>query len=157
MDGIGKLPGEKLQNTDEFTRWWNEGKSYAWIVAEYERKYNLRITPAAIGNWRARLALPRRQQRDLGLVPWAVQPQHRYRHALAMLRAEGRRRAGEPLSDIQAERLARWREFMKDENAVVHYDPDTEDGFFYVPRREGIDTDYVRVPDQNTRKRGKRD
>lgn len=151
------MPAAKLQNTDEFKRWYTDGKSYEWIIEQYQRKYDLDITASAIGNWRARLGLPRRQQRDMGLIPWAVQPQHRYRHALAMLRAEGRRRAGEPLSDIQSERLGRWREFMKDENCVVHYDPDTEDGFFYVPRRPGVDDDYIRVPERSTRMRGKRD
>ncbi len=142
------MPAAKLQNTDEFKRWWNEGKSYEWIIEEYRTKYDLEITPSAIGNWRSRLGLARRQQRDMNLIPWAVLPNHRYRHALAMLRAEGRQRAGEPLSDIQTERLARWREFMKDEDCVVHYDPDTEDGFFYVARRPGVDTDYIYVPEQ---------
>jgi hypothetical protein len=151
------VPAAKLQNADEFTRWWNDGKSYEWIIDQYEQKYNLRITTSAIGNWRHRLALPRRHERNVTLVPWTVKPEHRYRHALAMLRAEARSRLGEPLSDIQALRLARWREFMADENCVVHYDPDTEDGFFYVARRDGVDTDYIREPDQSTRTRGKRE
>jgi hypothetical protein len=147
----------KLQNTDEFTRWWNEGKTYDWIVAEYERKYHLVITPSAIGNWRSRLGLPRRQQRNVNLVPWAVKREHRYRHALAMLRAEGRRRSGEVLPDLAAERLARWTAFLAETNAVVHYDPDTEDGFFYVPRRPEVDTDLVREPERNSRERGIRE
>lgn len=152
------MPGAKLQNTDEFTRWWNDGKSYEWIIEQYRTKYDIQITHSAIGNWRARLGLPRRQQRDLTLVPWSVLPKHRYKHALAMLRAEGRRRTGEALSDIQATRLANWRKFMEDEDCVVHYDPDTEDGFHYVARRPGIDTDYVRVPEgTTTRKRKKRE
>lgn len=151
------MPGEKLQSAQEFTRWWNEGKSYQWIINEYRRKYNLEITPSAIGNWRARLGLERRQQRALDLIPWMIDGKHRYKHALAMLRAEGRRRAGAPLSDIQQKRLDSWLEFLKEEDAVVHYDPETEDGFFYVPRRPGVDTDLVRVPPRSTRERGRRE
>lgn len=148
----------KLQSEDEFKRWWADGKSYEWIIAEYEKKYHIRITPSAIGNWRARLGLERRQARDLTLVPWTVDPKHRHKHALAMLRAEARRRAGEPQSDTQVYRLANWRKFMDEEGCVVHYDPDDPEGFSYLARREGIDTDYVRVPDKGaTRKRGKRE
>lgn len=149
--------GSKLQDPVEFTHWWNEGKTYQWIVDEYRRKYNIEITPGTIGNWRARLGLERRQQRSLELVPWYVEPKHAYRHNLAMLRAEGRRRAGAPLSAIQQRRLDSWLAFMREEDCVVHYDPDTEEGFHLVPRRPGIDKDLVRVPPRNTRVRGRRD
>lgn len=151
------MPGEKLQSPAEFTKWWNEGKTYQWIIDEYRRKYHIEITPSAIGNWRARLGLERRQQRSLDLIPWTVEERHRYRHALAMLRAEARRRAGAPLSAIQKTRLDSWMAFMKEEDAVVHYDPETEEGFFYVPRREGVDKDLVRMPEHSTRTRGKRE
>jgi len=151
------MPGEKLQSPQEFERWWNEGKTYQWIIDEYRRKYRIDITPSAIGNWRARLGLERRQQRSMELIPWQVEERHRYRHALAMLRAEARRRAGAPLSAIQQGRLDNWLAFMAEEDAVVHYDPETEEGFFYVPRRKGVDKDLVREPLRSTRARGKRD
>lgn len=151
------MPGEKLQSPQEFTEWWNEGRTYEWIIDQYRKKYHIEITPSAIGNWRARLGLERRQQRDLDLIPWKVEDRHRYKHTLAMLRAEGRRRAGAPLSDIQKTRLESWLAFMKEEDAVVHYDPETEEGFFYVPRRPGVDIDLVRQPAHSTRSRGRRD
>lgn len=146
-----------LQNADEFIRWWNEGRSYQWIMDEYRRKYNIAITHSAIGNWRARYGLERRQERSLTLVPWKIEEQHRYKHALAMLRAEARRRAGAPLSELQQKRLESWLAFLAEEDCVVHYDPETEDGFFYVPRRPGVDEDLVRVPPRSTRERGKRE
>jgi hypothetical protein len=151
------MPAAKLQSAEEFQRWWNEGRSYQWIIDEYLRKYNIEITPSAIGNWRARLGLPRRQERDVDLIPWKVEERHGYKHALAMLRAEGRRRAGQPISVHSVARLESWLKFLAEENAVVHYDPDTEEGFFYVPRRPGIDTDIIRVPEHSTRERGKRE
>lgn len=162
------MPAAKLQSPQEFERWWNEGRSYQWIIDEYMRKYNLEITPSAVGNWRARLGLPRRQERDMDLIPWRVEGEHVYKHALAMLRAEGRRRSGQPISAISAARLESWLKFLEEEDAVVHYDPDAvvvnpdtgeeeRPGFFYVPRRRGIDTDIIRVPDRPTRERGKRE
>lgn len=148
---------DKLVNPDEFDRWWNEGKSYQWIVDEYQRKYDIEITPSTIGNWRARRGLERRQQTDLSLLPWKIERQHRYKHAPAMLRAEGRRRAGMPLSELQTALLNNWLRFMADEDCVVHYDPETEEGFFYVPRRKGVDTDLIRKPPHPTRQRGIRE
>jgi hypothetical protein len=40
-------------------------------------------------------------------------------------------------------------EMIKEEDAVVHYDPDTEEGFFYVPRQEG-DDDLIHRPKAKT-------
>jgi hypothetical protein len=39
---------------------------------------------------------------------------------------------------------------IKEEGAVVHYDPDTEEGFFYVPRQEGDDDLIHRPPSKTT-------
>ena len=38
---------------------------------------------------------------------------------------------------------------LDEENAVVHYDGDTEQGFFYVPREEH-DDDIIRRPKAKT-------
>ena len=35
---------------------------------------------------------------------------------------------------------------MELEDAVIHYDPDTEEGFWRVPRRGGVDSWWVRDP-----------
>lgn len=152
------MAGDKLQDAGEFTRWYSdENRPYEWIIQKYRDKYNIEIVHSTIGNWRSRLGLPRRQERNLDLVPWKVEARHRYKHALAMLRAEGRRRAGAPLSPIQQARLDSWLTFMRDQDCVVHYDPQTDQAFFYVPRRPGVDTDLVRVPDRKTRERGTRE
>jgi hypothetical protein len=66
-----------------------------------------------------------------------------------MLRAEARRRAGKDLTETDQNRLKNWMEMIKEEDAVVHYDPDTEEGFFYVPRQEG-DDDLIHRPKAKT-------
>jgi hypothetical protein len=66
-----------------------------------------------------------------------------------MLRAEARRRAGKELTEADVNRLKNWMEMIKEEDAVVHYDPDTEEGFFYVPRQEG-DDDLIHRPKVKT-------
>lgn len=147
------MPGEKLQSADEFRRWWDEGRTYQWIINKYREKYGIDVTLGAIGNWRARLGLERRQQRNMSLIPWEIEEKHRYRHVLAMLRAEGRRRAGAPLARLQEHRLESWLHWMSENDCVVHYDPETDEGFHYVPRRSGVDADLVRTPLRSTRRR----
>jgi hypothetical protein len=66
-----------------------------------------------------------------------------------MLRAEARRRAGKDLTETDQNRLKNWMEMIKEQDAVVHYDPDTEEGFFYVPRQEG-DDDLIHRPKAKT-------
>jgi hypothetical protein len=39
---------------------------------------------------------------------------------------------------------------MEEDGTVLHYDPDTEQGWFYVPKRDGIDTDLIRKPERVT-------
>lgn len=146
----------KLQNRDEFAGWYNEGRTYSWIIDKYREKYGIEIGTGTISNWRDQLGLPRRQINDPTLIPWAVAEEHQVNHLLDMLRAEARRRAGKSLSPTRLERLQRWLRSMEEDGAVVHYDPLTEEGWWKVPRRPGIDTDIIRAPEQATRQRGVR-
>jgi hypothetical protein len=47
-------------------------------------------------------------------------------------------------------RLEPWLEKLRQAGAVVHYEADTKQGFFYVPRRPGIDLDLIREPTVKT-------
>ncbi|OSP43270.1 hypothetical protein B7767_11085 [Streptomyces sp. 13-12-16] len=47
--------------------------------------------------------------RDDDLVPWAVDPEHRQRYQIAVLRAEARHRAGMSLDEDRSRRLRSWR------------------------------------------------
>lgn len=48
--------------------------------------------------------------------------------------------------------VPKWLAMLEENNAVVHYDPDTEEGFFYVPR-EPQDDDIIRRPRRKTTQR----
>lgn len=141
----------KIVSEDEVLRWIREGKTYAWMVEEYERRYNVQITQSAFANLRYRRGLDRRIARSDDLMPWHVKPEHRWEYAPVMLRVEARRREGRTLREQDAKRLASWKATLRDNNLVVHYDPDTEEGWFYVPRREGVDMDLVRRPDSEAK------
>lgn len=140
------MPASKIQDEAEVVRWIEDGKTYQWMAQEYERKYNIEATPTMFSNFRARRGLSRRITRNDELIPWEVKREHRWSYPLAMLRKEARRRAGKPLTDGDAARLASWKAHLLEEGAVVHYEPETEEGWFLVPRRMGTDTDLIRRP-----------
>jgi hypothetical protein len=79
------------------------------------------------------------------LVPWQLRPEHRQLHAAKMLRAKSRVDRGEPIGAIQRRQLETWLAGLEADDAVIHYDPDTEQGFWRVPRRAGVD-DIIRDP-----------
>ena len=138
----------KMQSEDEVRRWFEEGKTYQWMAEEYLRKYDLEVSPSMFSQLRRRMGWERRNVRDDGMIPWAVRPEHRWAYAVQMLRAEARRRSGKELADLSAARLETWKESLAEAGAVVHYEPDTEQGFFYVPAEEG--DDMIRRPRHKT-------
>ena len=122
----------------------------AWMVEEYQRKYGIETRPSMFGNFRRRRGLERRLTRNDDLLPWALDEKHRWTYPAMMLRAEARRRDGKELRKEDETRLDAWLRRLEEEDTVVHYDMATEEGFWYVPRRPGVDTDIIRVPDRKT-------
>lgn len=143
----------KIVDEREVTRWIEAGRTYRWMAEKYLEKYDLEVTPTMFSNFRSRRGLDPRIVRDDELIPWEVKPEHRYAWAVSMLRVEARQRAGKEVTPNEAEHLAGWKRTLEREQAVVHYDPDTEQGLFLVPPRPDIDTDLIRVPDRKTTKR----
>lgn len=113
---------------------------------------HVQVTAAAISVFRSRHDLPAAPGRYSELLPWRVKREHNQAHAAKMLRTESRVRNGEELTDPLL--LNRHKSFMrrlKDADAVVHYDPETPQGFWLVPRRYGadgtpVDRDVIRDP-----------
>lgn len=143
------MSASKIQDDGEVRRWFEEGKTYRWMCDEYLRKYNIETVTSMWGNYRRRHGLTRRITRDDNLIPWLVKEKHRWEYPVAMLRAEGRRRAGRKIRAQDEARLPSFKRKLAEGGLVVHYDPDTEEGFFYVPARPE-DTDLIRVPKRKT-------
>ena len=134
----------------EAIRWLEGGKTYQWCVEEYRRKYGIDTSISMWAALRRRNGIDNRIVRDEALIPWAVEPQHRHSHAVSMLRAEARKRAGKELTPVTADMLKVWLAGLERDNAVVHYDPTTEEGWWYVERRAGVDNDLIREPERRT-------
>ena len=83
--------------------------------------------------------------RATGGIPWLLKPEHRHRHAARMLRTQARLDAGHDIGQSLIPQLKAWRARLEREDSVIHYDPDTDEGFWRVPRRAGVDLWWVRA------------
>lgn len=114
------------------------------ILAHYAER-GIYLSPNTISMAKRRYGLSVRDPYD-DLLPWVVHLDHRSLYPAKMLRLEGRRRRGQELDPDRLRYLDNWKHKMEQDGTVVHYEYDTEEGWFYVPRREGIDQDLIRDP-----------
>lgn len=93
-----------------------------------------------------------RRQRYPGIIPWKVAAGDNKNQRLLLLRVFGRIKAGLPVSDEQRKSFETFARKCKETNSVVHYDP--VNGWQTVKAREGVDTEYTRLTDQQIVDRG---
>ena len=136
------MPGPKLPR-ELVLRWLAEGVTQSEIV---ERLADMGIdtSQSAISMLKSRHATGAREAAmrtvtRAGLLPWTLRPEHRQLHAAKMLRAKSRLDRGEEVGRIQRRQLETWLAGLEADQACIHYDPETEQGFWRVPRRSGID------------------
>lgn len=101
----------------------------------------------AITAWKIRHGYPVRRptKERLQLIPWRVKLSDSTHYTLSRLRSTARARAGGKLSKPSAGSWSAFREEMEENpGLVVHYD--RVNGWVLVPRRDGIDNDYIRDP-----------
>lgn len=122
----------------QLKRYVSQGLTQQQIVEAWEADSGLRVSRSAIAMAMERydLTSPRAKRHYKELLPWVVALEHRPHNDARMLRLEGRRRAGLKLSDAEARWLEGWKDELKQKNAVIHYERDTQEGFFWVPRDE---------------------
>lgn len=141
------MPASKIVDEQEVLRWFAEGKTYQQMSQIYREKYGIETVPSLWGNFRRRRGLDARIARDTALIPWrTIQPEHRFAYPLAMLRLAAREEAGLPIPEANRTRYENWRKMLADNDFVVHYDPETEDGWFYDHRRPEDGDGIIRQP-----------
>jgi hypothetical protein len=145
---VAGVPRQRLlPQKDDLIRMVASGMSHQDIVDETFRRTGERVTRAAVSAALSRAGQEPLRPRYEDLIPWKVKVKHGNHYALRMLRAEARSRQGIAIPEVEARRLESWKRILKVNKAVVHYDPDTEQGFFYVEPR-AKDRDLIRIPDQ---------
>lgn len=123
------------------------GMTQQQMVEAWEEESGIKVSRSAIAMAMMRLgvdaAKPRPRYEDT--LPWHVLDEHKYNSQARLLRLEGRRRKGGKLTKRELQWLTTWRRELESHNAVVMYDPATEEGFHWVPRLES-DDDIIRRP-----------
>ena len=138
----------RVESEGEAVRWYNDGRTFRWMAEEHERKYGREPSIAAFQSVIRRLGLPPRSLRENPLIPWRVRREHQRKWTHTQLRNENRRRNGLHVNSSALTDLERWKIALDKAGAVVDYRRDTEEGYFLVPRRDGIDKDLIREPER---------
>jgi hypothetical protein len=130
-------PPVKVPNKTQMRRYLSRGLTQQEIVEAWEADSGYRVSRSAIAmaieRYDLKSAHPRPTYPDL--LPWVIQVEHRNHIDARMLRLEGRRRSGQKLHKQEQRWLDQWKhELFEVRNAVVHYEKDTDEGFFWIPR-----------------------
>jgi hypothetical protein len=123
------------------------GKTHKEIVEALAREDHIYVTPQAISAWRRRNGVEMNSRNRTG-YPGRIAPEHRQMLATRAIQWYNRREAGEKIPPAAERRLESVLKRLRAADAVFHYDPDTLEGWWTVPRREG-DHPLYRVPDRD--------
>ena len=117
-------------------RYLKKGLTQAQIADAWEADSGVRVSRSAIAMAIARYGLetPRPRRRNTDLLPWVLKKEHQMATEARLLRMEGRRRRGEPLSKADLTWVSNWVEELRRDNAVITYLPNTKQGFHRVAR-----------------------
>lgn len=135
----------KVPSKTQLRRYLSRGLTQAEIVEAWAEDSGERVSRSAIGMAITRYDLKSSRTRPTypDLLPWKIAPEHNNHIDARMLRFEGRRRAGLSLSEAEQRWLDKWKTEMQEAGAVVHYERDTDEGFFWVPREAEHGDDLI--------------
>ena len=141
-EGVTRAP-----NKTQLKNYLAKGLTQAQIAEAWEKDSNIRVSRSAIAMAMRRFNLASSKPRPAytEMIPWRVRWDHRMAWDVRMLRLEARRRRGEALADKEKQDLTVWRSRLDAANAVVIYEPDTDEGFLWV-QRTPEDDDVIRRP-----------
>lgn len=138
-------PPRYLPSDSILKNWVDSGMTHQQIADRIADETGVIVSRSSVSAALSKAGLTKRI-RYKDLVPWRVRAIHNRAHPLNMLRLEGRRRGGEVLNETDSRNLESFKRRLKEAGAVVAYLPDTEEGWWIVKARPGIDTGMIRVP-----------
>jgi len=139
------MPGKILPD-GLIARLMREGKTDGDIVRYLAEHEHITVTRQAISAWRKRRGDDMRP-RPPKAMPWKLRPEHRQTEPARIIRNHARLERGDTIPEGDMDRYRRAIARLEETGTVFHYDPDTEQGWFLVPRRKGVDKGIVREPD----------
>lgn len=146
MSARRKLPSESIM-----AGWVRDGMTHEEIAKRISEEIGEPVSRTSVSGALSRAGYTNRLRYD-DYIPWSpVALRHNGAYQLTMLRIGARLNADHDgvgkVTAGEKKRFEKWAQELKDKGLVVHYDYNTPDGFFYVPRR-AQDTGLVRIPDE---------
>jgi hypothetical protein len=135
-----------LPSDSTLAKWRSQGMTLKQIAEKIKSETGVTVSPSSVGAALSRAGLTNRVRYD-DHIPWnPIKTEHNKAYPLVMLRLLARREGGLALTEDQETRLDAWLDRMEEEDAVVLYQYDSEDGFHYVKRRASDGDGYIRRP-----------
>lgn len=146
MPARRKMPSDSI-----LQKWVDDGLDHEQIRQRIHDEFHEDVALSSVSGHLSRIGLTNRVKYD-DFIPWPrISIDHNYSYQLSMLRIGARLKRGLPVRELDQRRYERWRRELEEKDLVVHYSYESERGFYYVPRRPGVDTGIVRVPDAAAR------
>lgn len=124
----------------------DRGMTHQEIADLIAKESGVPIARSTVSAALSRAGLTNRVRYD-EVIPWKrIKVEHNHHYALTMLRLEARLRNGSKLTEEQAKRLDSWKQRLNDEEAVVIYLENSDDGFYYVKRKPSDGASLIRYP-----------
>lgn len=130
--------GSKAPDKNTLNRYADEGLTQKQMADRWTEESGWNITRSAIAMALKREGVPpvRPRPRYEDLLPWKVREKHIRKTDAQMLRILGRRRTGKSVQPEEDSRLNYWLDRLDEQDAVIAYVKDTEEGFFWIPRAQ---------------------
>lgn len=137
-------PPRFLPSDSTLAQWVEEGLTHKQMAERVKETTGVEVAVGTVSAALSRAGLTDQLRYD-EWIPWSpIRIDHANAYPLLMLRYYARRESGIKLTDMQETKLNNWIARMEEENAVVTYVHDSSDGWYYTPRRDGIDTGVIR-------------
>ena len=140
----------KMPSDSTLQKWLDEGLNHEEIQARILEREGEEVALSSISSHLSRVGLTHRVRYN-EFIPWGkISVDHNHCYQLVQLRIGARISKGLPVRDSDRRRFEAWEDQLRAQGAVVHYEYNSPEGFYYVPARAGIDTGLVRVPNPNS-------
>lgn len=130
----------RVPDLDQLRAYLDQGLTHAEIAEAWLKDSGVKVSRSTVSMAIARYNLkghsPRAHMRHSDLIPWQLDPSHVYKPEARLLRLEGRRKAGHELREDELRWLENWKKELSEADAVIHYDRDTDEGFFWVSKAD---------------------
>lgn len=144
------MPAKRIIPSDSILEHWvQDGLTLEQMRDRVEEDTGIRPGKSTISAALSRAGLTTRVRYEE--IPWPrIAVEHNTNYILTQLRIGARLNRGLPVREADKRRYEDWVAKVHEAGAVIDYDPDTSEGFHYVPRLDG-EEGLVRMPKQSIR------